>query len=417
MPVTLRSSQVRQPIIPEKPVPTFIEEDIPNRELELSEANIFCQSSSSENTFSTLTNIHNHELELGEANIFCQSSSFGDTSSTITLSRKLSSADARYETELAVERMLPGEMIDPPCNFQELRDQLDQHRTDLNIDDAKQAAWLKKVNKIQSANEGAVIQALLPDLLPISELYESDELTFQCGTRWCNVQSFSELLGQPQPDQTLGLPIISLIKKYPHVFSPEREYLDMFQPLKGAGLPHLTVEVKGPKGSLHEAGLQNRLSGRFKLDVIMSLKRALEGLRLGVRPYVRVALTLSIELTAENIQVTCHWITTVHGTHHYWSMPVSPPESIRELVKARRLAWNALDWIKLQLQEIHEELARLDQALANDKKREAEVTMERQNKHAAEKSRKRARSPSDEPAEKPLARKRGAGRPGRPAKI
>lgn len=340
MPVILRSSQTRQSISTKAHNAARAEED-PYNELH------------SEDTFSSRSS--------------CSENSLSD----LSMSVKLSASSSQYPAELAATGIYPATSIHQrPVDFQELRQFLQQDRDDLTVDPTKVASYVKRVLKV--LNEQEMVQAILPDLFDILELHESDWLAFQCNTGWIFQFLFSDRLGHPQPDQTLGMQLIWLSQEFPHVLSPDGVLFDHLHPAKDLILPVLTMELKGPKGALSDARLQNQNNGACELKNIVKLKRALKRLR---KTYIERIMALSIEITTESVQVTCHWITTrPDGKDRYWSTGVLPPTNMHNLADVQRLVRNALDWAKQELRKLIRDLALLEKRYVGSRKRERSLS-------------------------------------------
>ncbi|KAL8783877.1 MAG: hypothetical protein Q9195_009254 [Heterodermia aff. obscurata] len=287
-----------------------------------------------------------HDLQ-DTSNPFCRKNSSEHTTSTELMSPKLSVTASEYGSELAMnDILLIDPSIDPPLDLQDIRVNLSKPRTDINISEEERREYCTLIDKTRSLNEAALIQAVLPALFDFKALYLDPELSFHVGTRWANQEIISEKLRLPQPDQTLGLPYDAKCIEHRHAFDAAQDYFKQLQPAKGLVTPLLTVEVKGPGGSLDEARLQNRHNGACMVDNIVKLKRA-AGQR--VTRYRNIIQALTIEITTESVQISCHW---TDGKHRCLSGPVQPTTNIMELDKARQLIRNAVDWAKQELRDL-----------------------------------------------------------------
>lgn len=340
----------------------------------------FADENSSEfNPFSQIPS-SDHDVQ-NDFNPFCRRDSSEHSIGTGPMSPKLSVTASEYRSELAINGIiLIDPSIDPPFNLQDIRGSLSKTRNDINISEEERSRHCTLVDKIRSLNEAALIQAVLPALFDYTELYLSSEIAFHVGTRWTNQAIISKKLGQPQPDQTLGLPYDNKCIQYRQAFDAARDWFTQLQPAKGLVTPLLTVEIKGPGGSLDEARLQNRHNGACMVSNIVKLKRAA---KQRVTTYRNRIQALTIEITPESVQVSCHWMDR---KKRYLSGPVQPTTNIMELDRARQLVRNAIDWAKQELKNLDTVLfSGLEENPVQSRKRKREESTQ------ADRSRKRAR--------------------------
>lgn len=79
----------------------------------------------------------NKDLKMSEYNLFCQSDSSDDRFSTPSMTPEVSASSPGYERQLALAGIYSGDTIwDPPSNFKELCDSLGKDRDDPNVDEA-----------------------------------------------------------------------------------------------------------------------------------------------------------------------------------------------------------------------------------------------------------------------------------------
>ena len=193
-----------------------------------------------------------------------------------------------------------------------------------------------------------MVQAVFNNICETNRLYASEWLEFQCGEKWNNQDAFSDELGQPQPNQTLGVQYHTKCQQFPDAFRAAQEYICQLQPGRNLVCPLLTVEVQGPEGSLHEAILQNRHNGACMLKNIVALRRAAKQQPVHYRG---LAQALTIEITPESVQVSCHWIVTADGHDRYLSLAVSRVD-LSDFRRARQLIENSIGWVEQQLKDL-----------------------------------------------------------------
>ena len=263
------------------------------------------------------------------------------------MSLKLRVTSPKYGGQLVEAGILCAKEIakDPPSNFDEILNSLGKPRNDPVILEDELESYRRRLYKAHRANESYLIQSVLPELFEFKKLHDDYILEFQVGTRWTTQEIFSDELGQPQPDQTLGLAYSYKGNRYPHTISDARDYSNQLQPCKDLLCPMLTVEVKGPGGTMQEAMFQNRHNGACMVRNLAKLK-----LVLGQQAteYCQRAQVLTIEISHERVQVSCHW---TDGNDRYLSQPLAAVQ-LYDLGIARQLVRNAIEWTERELRDL-----------------------------------------------------------------
>ena len=274
--------------------------------------------------------------------------------------------DSGYIRQLERNHSLQGDLFkNPPRNLGEVRAALRRPRNDTSLTEKEQSVYDTNLATAQLSNEAFLKQSILDKLLDFSDLFSDPNFVFRPEIIWSRQHIISVQLGQPFPDYTLGIAYRTKCSHYEHTFDDGRDYSRQLLPVPNVVCPLLTIEV-GLRG---EAELQNRHNGICMLRNLFELKRA-AGLQ--ERGYRNKVQALTIEVTPESLQVSCHWMD---DNGHFRSARVEPPSSLFDREGTRRIALNAIDWVK-------RELGALDDMLFN--KLEAKAT----------KSRKRQRSKS-----------------------
>ena len=344
-------------------------------------------STKAQHAHNTEDNLFAHRLDSEDSQSLSSEGSLSDDS----MSLKLTASHPQYPAELAGAEINTADWIsERPINFLLLRNYLEQDRDDLTKDESEIAAYSKIVNQV--ANENEMVTTVLPHIFNTMATYQTEKLILAYNRRWQFQSIFSEEIGYPQPDLTVGLLFSRLSQDYPLVFNTAGELFGFLQPSKDLVLPLLSFEVKGPKGALGEACLHNRNTGACALKNVVKIKRAIGQ---AVKTYSRRIFPISIEITTESVQVTCHWMTTTRdGKDRYWSIGVLPPMSVHNLPEVQKLVRNALDWNKQMQQNLAKDFGLLEmryRQYAQSPSEEIEFAIK------SSETKKRARSVSEEP--------------------
>ena len=180
-------------------------------------------------------------------------------------------------------------------------------------------------------------------------------------TRWSDQHTFSDQLGQPKPDVTIGLPYGPLAQKYPRVCSPDGEYISLVRPLPDMALPVVCIEANGPSGLMSHAIDKSRHHCVCAIKNIVGIKRAA---KQGKKTYVGRVLSVSIEISTESFQVRSHWMTvTSDGRDLYWSTMAQMPLIIHNHSAIKKSITNVLSWGRALQEELGQDLAQLESQL------------------------------------------------------
>lgn len=384
MPVSLRSSQARQPISIEVRNVAKAEEDI-------SDSNLNTEATPSNRS---LISSDDHDVD-GESILFYRSVISDDNPSELSMSPKLPVSKAQYSLELEAAQIRLADVTTPlPIDFQELDLYLKRDRNDLTLDLTRTKSYSISVANV--INEYEMLLLFVTSIIDYAATNESSRYSIACDRVWTS--EISRLLGQPQPDLTYGLLPGPLKTDYGSVFEVHGRFFQYLQPLKGVVLPVLTFELKGPKGNLVEACLQSQNNSACAIRNLVNIKRA-----AGRKPksYVGRVLSLSVEMTTTIVQVHYHWITvTSKGVDQYWSAQLQPSVNVCDLPEVQKLIRNVFDWTRDQLESLIEDLVLLEREI------DASLTTSRSTRNTRDRKRARSSSEEIEPAVKRSGKKK-----------
>ena len=222
------------------------------------------------------------------------------------------------------------------------------------------------------SNEMFSAQSILPDILGLKGLQSDQQVRCLPTTKWVAQKILSEELEQPEPDLTLGLRCEMRGVDYNHVFHSTREYFKQLQPGKDIITPLMTIEIKGPGGTVGQARLQNRHNAACMLSNLVALKRAAG---LPSDSYCDQIQVLTIAADPNLLQISCHWID---GKGHYYSVVVAEARMI-DLGRVRQIARNAIDWTKGELVRLEHELISSLEAQASETRKRKRSESEQDN--------------------------------------
>ena len=265
------------------------------------------------------------------------------------MAAKVSASSPKYGDALGaafIVRWNAQESPQPP-NFEQIHQLVfgtEREEPDITPDQYDQ--YRKKVIEVSSQNETALLYWILPYLLDHEGIVNNGWLRFDHNTRWTDQIVFSNELGKPQPDNTLGLQSGIKAREYRDVISETQDYYNYIHPGPKIVCPMLTLEAKSPDKSIGEAFMQNQHNGACMVKNLVALKQAAN---VSQQQYHNQIQVLTIELHWQTVQISCHW-TDGNGT--YYSEHLGEPISLFNLSKARQITRNAVDWTKQELQKL-----------------------------------------------------------------
>ena len=275
-----------------------------------------------------------------------------DCSSTGLMSPKAPSTSIEFDEELTAKGSLVIDdlSIDPPGGLEEICTMLRSERHDTRVTEEDQSIHRVLLADAAESNEAFLVQSLLLGILGHPRIQTDPQVRLLPVTKWTSQEVLSNILGQPEPDFTLGLRCKTRAIQFGYTFDLARDYHKQLVPGKNIISPLLTVEAKGPAGNLNQTRIQNRHNAACMLRNIVALKRAAG---LPERSYQNQILVLTIEATTAELQVSCHW---TDGEDHYLSAVIQEPTRMADLSMTRQLARNAIDWAKQEFDKVENEL-------------------------------------------------------------
>ena len=235
-----------------------------------------------------------------------------------------------------------------PSNFKKLKEALKEKRSTSVPDDA---AVKRLRNLVSEANsESGVVQNILPEIVPHKAL-DHDTNCMVPDDKW-DLKTMVEPNVKPaltpvKPNWTYGWPkkhfeckrAMKLLGAYacPVVKSPQLAF------------PLFTIEVKGEKGCLKVARLQNLHNGATMLSNLWNIRQFYD--KEKENEFFDNVHAMSLQLTAESIQLSCYWAARngnggikFYGTEvRTWSL-----YEVDQYKKACRYTLNAMDWVREQ---------------------------------------------------------------------
>lgn len=189
-------------------------------------------------------------------------------------------------------------------------------------------------------NEKELLYGIILQVFDVLSLFENVEFCFASKRHWGiqpSLDSSGKLARHIQPLQGSVLPILIL-----RVNGPDRALSDPEGPYDHFGVP------------LERTYLKNQYAGACALKNIVAIKRA------AGRPadtYLGKVLALSIEITLDFVQITCHWITSHDGIDQHWSRRTHEPVYLSRLPKVQKLIRNPTDWAVNALRDLADDVA------------------------------------------------------------
>ena len=240
-----------------------------------------------------------------------------------------------------------------PSNIQGLMTAVSAARTNYTDRDNKAAMDLRVLMR-KATNESETVQSILPEIVPVRELKIDNDISTAPEQFWDRKAMIGPtdkpMLTAPKPDRAIGWAR--------HVFSefPQaRTYLGYAMcPARKSGLtlPLFTIEVKGDKGSLKVARLQNLHNGATMLYNLLRIREACLGKE--TEDFFNKVHAMSLELTADVVQLSCYWAARDgDGTINYYGRVthVWTPYDGSHYKQAHRYIRNALEWVRGQALE------------------------------------------------------------------
>ena len=198
-----------------------------------------------------------------------------------------------------------------PADLADLKEAILAPRKGPGPDEAAAKILRKQISRLP--NEAAVVQSILPKVVPLEEIMNETLLSTspeQFWSRKCLIApELKPTVATPKPDRTFGWSA-SVFRQYKRAKTYLK--LQMLPVAKNRELawPLFTVEVKGDQGDMKIAKLQNLHNGAILLSNLLSLRQ----LSKQESAFYDKVHVMSLELTAESIQLSCYWAALEVGT-------------------------------------------------------------------------------------------------------
>ncbi|MCJ1390939.1 hypothetical protein MMC18_003800 [Xylographa bjoerkii] len=268
--------------------------------------------------------------------------------------------------------------VTEPSNLQEIIELFDDTRASPGPSDNTAKGFYKRILKV--GNEGGSIQALLPVLLPLINLYwESEDDRIPIHQQWERetmlMPSLEPPIAPPKPHQSFGF--------CEDVFPFPNAVLELQTAMISAtelAWPYFTAEAKGQVGPLKVARLQNAHNGAVMFNNMLKLKRIVGK----EEEFLGKIQVMTLDLTTETMALCCHWaIRNDAGNLEYHSRclssegsgnPTGGPFKIAyrkamntvEMMKERTKKWLIADLTLLEAKLIKEKEDALSAPPASD---------------------------------------------------
>ena len=295
-----------------------------------------------------------------------------------------------------------------PSNLGALKKALKKKRSDSGPDDTE-ARRLRTLMVDNTNNEPAIMLKILPTIVPLGAL-DADDATYTVPHQQWSRKVMIEPNAKPalasiKPDVTIGWSkgVFAHRKAMGHLGAhacPVVAYPKLAFPL-------FTVEVKGDRGSLRVARLQNLHNGATMLSNLWHIRQFYN--KEKEDEFFNKVHALSLQLTPESIQLSCYWAARGdNGRIMFYGTEISTwtPFKDHHFRTAYRYACNALEWVRNQAFDwICSALATLEGHLNNPVPTPAS-TQSNQGKAKRARSLTSESNPANPPSKKPGSKKK-----------
>lgn len=240
-----------------------------------------------------------------------------------------------------------------PSKIRELMKAVSAKRPNYTAPDRTAARGLR-IRARKTVNESAMIQDVLPDIVPLTELWRAKDISTTPEQKWHRMVMIRpdepELLRAPKPNWTIGWSY--------SVFSNYREAMRRLGMIvcpvsenTQLAIPLFTIEVEGPEGRLEVARLQNLHNGATMLANLLDIWKL--GLGENTDGFFNKVHAMSLELTKETVQLSCYWARKENGGIKFYGRSINAWHFYdgHQYKKAHRYTRNALEWVREQALE------------------------------------------------------------------
>jgi hypothetical protein len=256
-----------------------------------------------------------------------------------------------------------------PDNWAEIQKVLRQDRESPEPTTSEHKGFRRRV--INTGNEAAVMASVCPKFLK-EQWYDEPGVAWQHDQPWRKYvplcPHMTPKLPPPKPDQAIGwtpnmfdkFNAAVLLTSAPPL--GQKSARSFAAPNDNLHWPVFTVEGKGAAGQLRKARRQNLHNGSIMVNNFLELKKKVNATTLSFGR----AMVMSMELTAEIVQLNCHWAArSINGDVTYygrtlgsWSLHCPRQSTFRE---AKRWISNGVEWVrKNAYDDLLQDLSRLE---------------------------------------------------------
>ena len=208
-----------------------------------------------------------------------------------------------------------------------------------------------RIRARKSVNEFAIIQNVLPDVVPLAELWRAKDISTTPGQKWHRMVMIRpdepEFLRAPKPNWTIGWSY-SVFSNYREAMRRLGMIMCPVSENAKLAIPLFTIEVEGPEGSLEVARLQNLHNGATMLANLLDIWKL--GLGENTDGFFNNVHAMSLELTKETVQLSYYWARKENGGIKFYGRSINGWHFYDEhqYKKAHRYTRNALEWVREQ---------------------------------------------------------------------
>ena len=259
----------------------------------------------------------------------------------------INSTDPSFELELHRRRaFFESHDAKPPDDLDEVDQALNTSRASPEPDESYLASFQRRLRN--SCNEAAVVQAVMPRLVPIDQLLDRADVLTVPNQQWdkeCGLPippSAQYRISPPKPDQTLGIAASNFIAfetALAHLSHAARP----IRPLPSLTFPLVTIEAKGDRGH-NVCRLQSLHNAAVMLHQLLRLWEYTGN----AEDFFGQSMVCTISITTQTCAIANYWMEdgpgriTVYGRlFKSWTLNLKEPKDLGVIVRCIR---NTIDF-------------------------------------------------------------------------